>query len=133
MKKTVYSATSTGIRLLENPRDFPDPGQERAWVIRLGVNACKNWRRSAWLQQTRRRRDHRRPAQPPAQAMGPAVRLQTPAGGQAGGQDDYYVYLGMELEAPEGTVLDAPDYRFARPAPPRRSRRSGPGGRSPPG
>lgn len=28
--------------------------------------------------------------------------------------DDYYVYLGMELEAPEGTVLDAPDYRFAR-------------------
>lgn len=37
------------IRLLENPRDFPDPGQERAWVIRLGVNACKNWRRSAWL------------------------------------------------------------------------------------
>ena len=35
------------IRLLENPRDFPDPGQERAWVIRLGVNACKNWRKSA--------------------------------------------------------------------------------------
>ena len=28
--------------------------------------------------------------------------------------DDYYVYLGMDLEAPEGTVLDAPDYRFAR-------------------
>lgn len=26
--------------------------------------------------------------------------------------DDYYVYLGMELEAPEGTVLDASDYKF---------------------
>lgn len=39
----------TLIRLLERPRDFPDRGQERAWVIRLAVNACKNWRRSAWL------------------------------------------------------------------------------------
>ena len=37
------------IKLLEAPRDFPDQGQERAWVIRLGVNACKNWRKSAWL------------------------------------------------------------------------------------
>lgn len=37
------------IRLLEHPRDFPDRGQERAWVIRVAVNACKNWRRSAWL------------------------------------------------------------------------------------
>lgn len=27
--------------------------------------------------------------------------------------DDYYIYLGMELEAPEGTVLDAADYQFA--------------------
>lgn len=26
--------------------------------------------------------------------------------------DDYYIYLGMELEAPEGTVLDAADYDF---------------------
>ena len=37
------------IKLLEDPRTFPDRGQERAWVIRLAVNACKNWRRSAWL------------------------------------------------------------------------------------
>ncbi|MDE6880846.1 MAG: sigma-70 family RNA polymerase sigma factor [Oscillospiraceae bacterium] len=37
------------IRLLEDPRDFPDKGQERAWVIRLAVNECKNWRKSAWL------------------------------------------------------------------------------------
>lgn len=37
------------IKLLEDPRDFPDRGQERAWVVRLGINACKNWRKSAWL------------------------------------------------------------------------------------
>ena len=37
------------IKLLEDPRQFPDRGQERAWVVRLGVNACKNWRKSAWL------------------------------------------------------------------------------------
>ncbi len=36
------------IKLLERPREFPDPGQERAWVIRLAVNECKNWKRSAW-------------------------------------------------------------------------------------
>jgi len=28
--------------------------------------------------------------------------------------DDYYLYLGLELEAPEGTVLDAADYDFER-------------------
>lgn len=27
--------------------------------------------------------------------------------------DDYYIYLGLELEAPEGTVLDAADYGFS--------------------
>ena len=37
------------IRLLEDPRSFPDSGQERAWVIRLAVNACKNWKRTAWF------------------------------------------------------------------------------------
>lgn len=37
------------IRLLEDPRDFQDKGQERAWIIRLAVNECKNWRKSAWL------------------------------------------------------------------------------------
>ena len=36
------------LKLLEDPRVFPDPGQERAWVIRLGINACKDWRKSAW-------------------------------------------------------------------------------------
>lgn len=37
------------IRLLENPRDFPDRTQERAWVVRLAVNECKNWRKTAWF------------------------------------------------------------------------------------
>lgn len=37
------------IRLLENPRTFPDCGQERAWVVRLAVNACKNWKKTAWF------------------------------------------------------------------------------------
>ena len=36
------------IKLLEDGRTFPDQGQERAWVIRLAVNECKNWRKSAW-------------------------------------------------------------------------------------
>ena len=37
------------IRLLADARSFPDAGQERAWVIRLAVNECKNWRKSAWF------------------------------------------------------------------------------------
>ncbi len=37
------------IRLLEDGRTFPDPGQERAWVLRVTVNACKNWKKSAWF------------------------------------------------------------------------------------
>lgn len=37
------------IKLLERPRTFPDFGQERAWVIRLAVNECKNWKKSAWF------------------------------------------------------------------------------------
>ena len=37
------------IRALEDGRAFPDSGQERAWMIRAAVNACKNWRRSAWF------------------------------------------------------------------------------------
>ena len=34
------------IKLLEHPREFPDQGQERAWVVRLAVNQCKNWKRA---------------------------------------------------------------------------------------
>ena len=37
------------IKLLEHPRTFPDTGQERAWVIRIAVNECKNWKKSAWV------------------------------------------------------------------------------------
>ena len=37
------------IKLLENPREFPDPVQERALVIRVAVNECKNWRKTAWF------------------------------------------------------------------------------------
>lgn len=37
------------IKLLEHPRAFPDKGQERAWVIRIAVNECKNWKKSAWF------------------------------------------------------------------------------------
>lgn len=37
------------IKLLEHPRNFPDQTQERAWVVRLAVNECKNWRRTAWF------------------------------------------------------------------------------------
>lgn len=39
----------TLIHLLEDGRLFPDAEQERAWVIRVTVNACKNWKRSAWF------------------------------------------------------------------------------------
>ena len=37
------------IGLLEDGRTFPDVGQERAWVVRCTVNACKNWKKSAWF------------------------------------------------------------------------------------
>lgn len=37
------------IKLLEDPRDFPDGVQERAWVVRVAVNECKNWKKSAWF------------------------------------------------------------------------------------
>ena len=37
------------IKLLEDPREFPNEGQERAWVIRAAVNECKNWRKTAWF------------------------------------------------------------------------------------
>ena len=33
------------IKLVEEGRRFPDLGQERAWVVRLSVNACKNWKK----------------------------------------------------------------------------------------
>ena len=40
------------LKLLENPRSFPDGGRERAWVIRVAVNLRKNWKKSAWFRRT---------------------------------------------------------------------------------
>ncbi len=37
------------LKLLTDGRTFPDGGQERAWVIRVTINQCKNWRKSAWF------------------------------------------------------------------------------------
>ncbi len=37
------------IKLLKDDRTFPDTGQERAWVVRVTINECKNWKRSAWF------------------------------------------------------------------------------------
>lgn len=37
------------ISLLEETRIFRDSGQERAWVVRVTINRCKNWKKSAWL------------------------------------------------------------------------------------
>ena len=37
------------LKLLTDQRTFPDQGQERAWVVRLAINQCKNWKKSAWF------------------------------------------------------------------------------------
>lgn len=37
------------IKLLRDVRSFPDSGQERAWVVRVTINECKNWKKSAWI------------------------------------------------------------------------------------
>lgn len=36
------------LKLLTSPRRFTVPGEERAWVIRVAVNCCKDWKKSAW-------------------------------------------------------------------------------------
>ena len=37
------------LKLRTEQRTFPDQGQERAWVVRLAINQCKNWKKSAWF------------------------------------------------------------------------------------
>lgn len=37
------------LKLLTDEHAFPDQGQERAWVIRVAINQCKNWKKSAWF------------------------------------------------------------------------------------
>lgn len=38
----------TLIRLLKDGRRFISPEEERAWVLRVAINVCKNWKKSAW-------------------------------------------------------------------------------------
>lgn len=37
------------LKLLKHDRTFPDQEQERAWVLRIAINACKDWKKSAWF------------------------------------------------------------------------------------
>lgn len=36
------------LKRLEHSGGFPEEGQERAWLVRVTINACKNLRRSFW-------------------------------------------------------------------------------------
>lgn len=36
------------IRAWEQDRTFPSPEEEKAWLIRVCVNLCKDWKKSAW-------------------------------------------------------------------------------------
>lgn len=42
----------TLIKALEDGRTFSSPEQERAWLIRIAINTCKNWKKSAWFRKT---------------------------------------------------------------------------------
>ena len=37
------------LKLLTSPRRFDEERLERAWVIRVTVNCCKDWKKSAWV------------------------------------------------------------------------------------
>ena len=37
------------LKLLTSPRRFDEEPLERAWVIRVAVNCCKDWKKSAWV------------------------------------------------------------------------------------
>ena len=39
----------TFLKLLQNDRPFEDSNQERAWVVRVAINSCKDWKKSAWF------------------------------------------------------------------------------------
>lgn len=36
------------LKLLTSPRRFDTPQQERAWVLRVAINCCKDLKKSAW-------------------------------------------------------------------------------------
>lgn len=40
------------IKALEGRKDFSSPEAERAWVIRIAINECKNMKKSAWYRKT---------------------------------------------------------------------------------
>ena len=37
------------LKLLTSPRRFAEERLERAWVVRVAVNCCKDWKNSAWV------------------------------------------------------------------------------------
>lgn len=37
------------IKAWEQNRTFPSPEEEKAWLIRVCVNLCKDWKKSAWV------------------------------------------------------------------------------------
>ena len=37
------------LKLLTSPRRFAEERLERAWVVRVAVNCCKDWKKSAWV------------------------------------------------------------------------------------
>lgn len=36
------------LKLLTSPRRFDEERLERAWVLRVTINCCKDWKKSAW-------------------------------------------------------------------------------------
>lgn len=40
---------NTFIKALLHGRAFPDREQEKAWLLRIAINECKNHRKSAWV------------------------------------------------------------------------------------
>ena len=40
------------VKLLTEPRDFESPDHERAYILRMAANACKDLLKSPWRQRT---------------------------------------------------------------------------------
>ena len=40
------------VKLLAEPRDFESPAHERAYILRMAANACKDLLRSPWRKRT---------------------------------------------------------------------------------
>ena len=37
------------IRAWQAEKSFPTPKEERAWMVRVVINLCKDWKKSAWV------------------------------------------------------------------------------------